>query len=191
MHGLLTAVAPLAVEHRLQGIWASVVAVCRLNSRGTWAALLHSMWDLPRLGIGLCLQHWQADSLSLSHQGSPAGGFLITGPPRKSSPFNSCCSRILVKLKLLSTTLLCFCSFDGDTGGLRRCVTCSGPTGASGRCPDSLSRTFSTTQPQKQQPHGPEADPGPRGGSALASLGRKAGKPEVGGGAEQRVGLCP
>ena len=39
---------------------------------------------------------------------------------------------------------------------------------------------------------GPRLTPAPGGGSARASLGRRrAGKPEVGGGAEKRVELCP
>lgn len=65
-----------------------------------------------------------------------------------------------MKLKLLFTILLCFCFFDEDTGVQRGRVTCSGPTGASGGCPDSPSRTFSTSR--QQLPQGPVADPGPR-----------------------------
>ena len=43
----------------------------RLCSCGSWASLLRSMWDLPRPGI-------KPMSPAL------AGGFLTTGPPRKS-----------------------------------------------------------------------------------------------------------
>ena len=71
-------------EHGLQGAQASVVAVfglrsCgsralehRLNSCGAWARLLHGIWDLPGSEMELVFfLHWQADSLSLNHQGSP------------------------------------------------------------------------------------------------------------------------
>ena len=47
----------------------------RLSSCGTWTLWLTSMWDLPGSGVELCLLHWQADSLPLSHQGSPEHGF--------------------------------------------------------------------------------------------------------------------
>ena len=37
----------------------------------------YGMWDLfPDQGSNLCLLHWQADSLPLSHQGSPLHGSL-------------------------------------------------------------------------------------------------------------------
>jgi len=32
--------------------------------------------DLPDQGLNLCLLHWQADSLPLSHQGSPKEKYL-------------------------------------------------------------------------------------------------------------------
>ena len=63
VRGLLIVVASLAVEHGLQGAWASVVAAgrlsscgsqtleCRLSSRGARAQLLHGMWDLPGPGL--------------------------------------------------------------------------------------------------------------------------------------------
>ena len=62
VHRLLIAVASLVAEHGLQNTWASVVVAhelssCstwalehRLNSLGSWAQLLCSMWDLPRSG---------------------------------------------------------------------------------------------------------------------------------------------
>ena len=75
--GLLVAVAPLVVEHRL---WASAVAARELSSDGsqaplehrlsscdTRASLLHGMWDLPGPGLNLCLWHRQVNSLPLSH----------------------------------------------------------------------------------------------------------------------------
>jgi len=49
----------------------SVVAAGRLHSHGTWALLLQGMWNLPGPGI-------EPVSPAL------AGGFLSTGPLRKS-----------------------------------------------------------------------------------------------------------
>ena len=49
----------------------------RLNSCGTQVYLLHSMWYLPGPGLNLCPLHWQADSLPLSHQGSPSLSFMF------------------------------------------------------------------------------------------------------------------
>ena len=43
VHGPLTIVASLVAEHRLQ--------MRRLSSCGSWAQLLHGMWDLPRPGL--------------------------------------------------------------------------------------------------------------------------------------------
>ena len=80
---LLTAVVPLAVEHRLEGTRASGVATrglssCgsralehRLNSSGARSQLLYSMWDLPGSGI-------KPVSPAL------AGGFFTTEPPGKA-----------------------------------------------------------------------------------------------------------
>ena len=48
-----------ALEHRLN------------NSCGAQTRLLHSTRDPPGSGMEPCLLHWQADSLPLSHQGSP------------------------------------------------------------------------------------------------------------------------
>ena len=45
----------------------------RLSSCGTRALPLHSTWDLPGSGSIPCLLHSQAESLSLSHQGSLRG----------------------------------------------------------------------------------------------------------------------
>ena len=63
--GPLTIVASPVAEHRLQ--------TRRLSSCGSWAQLLHGMWDLPRPGLGPV---------------SPAlaGGFSTTAPPGK--PWN-------------------------------------------------------------------------------------------------------
>ena len=43
VRGPLTITASLVAEHRLQ--------TCRLSSCGSWAQLLHGMWDLPRPGL--------------------------------------------------------------------------------------------------------------------------------------------
>ena len=59
----LTIAASLVAEHRLQ--------TRRLSSCGSQAQLLHGMWDLPRQGSNPCPLHWQADSQTLRHQGSP------------------------------------------------------------------------------------------------------------------------
>ena len=70
---LLIGVACL-VEHRLSGAWGSVVAVSgllRLPGSGVQALLLCGSGIFLDQGSNLCLLHWQADSLPLSHQGSP------------------------------------------------------------------------------------------------------------------------
>ena len=69
-HRLLTAVASLLTEHRLSGTRPSGVAVHGLSSCGTWAQLLHTMWDLPCPGI-------EPMSLAL------AKGFFTPEPPGK------------------------------------------------------------------------------------------------------------
>ena len=61
IHELLTAVASLA-EHGLQGAQASVAV-----GRGVSCSVLCGIF--PDQGSKLCLLHWQADSLPLSHQG--------------------------------------------------------------------------------------------------------------------------
>ena len=64
LRGLLTVVASLVAEHRLQ--------TRRLSSCGSWAQLLRGMWDLPRPGL-------EPVSPAL------AGGFSSTAPPGKPS----------------------------------------------------------------------------------------------------------
>ena len=73
IHELLTAVASLA-EHGLQGAQASVAVAPGLWStgsvavgRGVSCSVLCGIF--PDQGSKLCLLHWQADSLPLSHQG--------------------------------------------------------------------------------------------------------------------------
>ena len=57
-------VSSLAVEHRIQGAWASVLVAQGLSCP-------HSVWNLPRPGIEPMFPIL-------------AGGFLTTGPPGKS-----------------------------------------------------------------------------------------------------------
>ena len=74
VHRLLIEVASLAAEHRLQACGlsscGSQALEHRLSSCGTRAQLLHSMWDLPALGL-------EPVSSAL------AGGFLTPVPPGK------------------------------------------------------------------------------------------------------------
>ena len=73
--GLLTAVASLVADCRLQGSGLQqlqhVALECRLSSCDPWAQLLHSMWNLPRPGIKPMFP-------------ALAGRFLSTVPPGKS-----------------------------------------------------------------------------------------------------------
>ena len=82
-HGLLFAVASLAVEHGLQGVWASEAAARGLSPRGSWLWTAGSAAAVPGpscsvpcgifldQGSNLCPLQWQEDSLPLDHQGSP------------------------------------------------------------------------------------------------------------------------
>ena len=82
VHRLLIAVASLVAEHGLQAhglqqLWHMGFSSCgsqalehRLSSCGTWAQLLHGMWDLPGPGL-------KPVSPAL------AGRFLTTAPPGK------------------------------------------------------------------------------------------------------------
>ena len=58
------------------GAWA--LGHTDLSSCGTQALLLHSTWDLPGPGLKPMSPHWQANSQSLDHQGSPYTIILIT-----------------------------------------------------------------------------------------------------------------
>ena len=64
---LLAAVAPVVVEHRLYGAHASVVEAHRLSCSSACGIF-------PGQGSNPCPLHWQADCLSLDHQGSPMSG---------------------------------------------------------------------------------------------------------------------
>ena len=74
----------LTVEHRLQDMWAQ-----QSQFPGS-RELAHQLWHtglvasqhvgvFPDQGSNPCLLHWQADSLPLSHQGSPGYGFKRRG----------------------------------------------------------------------------------------------------------------
>ena len=89
VRGLLIAVGSLVVEHRLQATWASVAAARGLGSCGS-GTLEHRLvvvahgpscsvarGILPDQGQNPCLLHWQANSLALSHQGSPVHNFFL------------------------------------------------------------------------------------------------------------------
>ena len=56
-HGLQTHQAPLSMGFPRQEYWTGLP--------------FPSSGDLPNQGLNLCLLHWQADSLLLSHQGNP------------------------------------------------------------------------------------------------------------------------
>ena len=84
VQGFLIAVASLSAEHRLwahelQSLQLSscslgrgrVLELAGFSSWGTWAQVLHDMWDLPGPGI---------DPVSPAL----ASRFLSTGPPGKS-----------------------------------------------------------------------------------------------------------
>ena len=59
--------------------WGSPPLKCRVDSFGTWTQLLWSMWDLPRPGIKPVSRTLVADSLPLSHLGSPESHLLKSG----------------------------------------------------------------------------------------------------------------
>ena len=60
-HGLQTHQAPLSMGFPRQEYWSGLP--------------FPSSEDLPNQGSNLCLLHWQADSLLLSHQGSPGSRY--------------------------------------------------------------------------------------------------------------------
>ena len=77
VHGLLTAVASLAAEHKLWVSQASVAVAHGLWGTGTIAVVHGLSCSAPRgifldQGWNLRLLYWQANSLSLNHQGSPS-----------------------------------------------------------------------------------------------------------------------
>ena len=68
VHGPLTAVSPLAAEHRL---WAYGLRSLRAQYCGTLALVAPRHVESSRTGSDLCRLHWQADSCPLYHQESP------------------------------------------------------------------------------------------------------------------------
>ena len=82
VHRPLTIAASLVAEHKLQ--------TCRLGSCGSWAQLLHGMWELPRPGL-------EAVSPAL------AGRLSTTAPPGKP---------IFPNTFFIFLILFCFLFFD-------------------------------------------------------------------------------
>ena len=83
VRGPLTIVASLVVEHRLQTF--------RLSNCGSWAQLLHGMWDLPRPGLEPASP-------------APAGRFSTTAPPGEPGRgiLNHCITREVPLVQLLT-----------------------------------------------------------------------------------------
>ena len=82
VRGLLIVVASLVAELWLLGGQTSVVVFPGLWSTGL-ILVAHGLscslacGIFPDQGLNLCLLHWQADALSLSHQGSPILGYFL------------------------------------------------------------------------------------------------------------------
>ena len=72
--GPLVALASLVGKHVLWGTWALLVAAPWLQGTSS-AVVAHRIF--PGQGSNPRLLHWQADSLPLSHQGSPIVGSEI------------------------------------------------------------------------------------------------------------------
>ena len=81
--GLLTVVASLISVHGPWGIWALVVAIPGLQSTGS-IVVAHGLncsvacGIFPDQGSNPCFLHSLADSLPLSHQGSPMNWFFAS-----------------------------------------------------------------------------------------------------------------
>ena len=56
------------------------------------------MWNLPRQGLNSCLLHWQADSVPLSHHGSPTLLFLDWSSFVSAFPYFSFFQRLCIYL---------------------------------------------------------------------------------------------
>ena len=89
---LLIVVSSLVAEHRFQvhGLQqlchtGSVVVTHRLSSCGAQAQLLCGMWDPPGPVLKTMSLHWQVDSQSLRHQGSPLAIISLNKLPVPSS----------------------------------------------------------------------------------------------------------
>ena len=85
--GFLTAVAFLAVEHGLWSCGPSVAVACGLSRRGSWALEHRLVVVAHRLSCSAACKIFQGFEPMSS---ASAGGFLTTGPRRKSYriPFN-------------------------------------------------------------------------------------------------------
>ena len=100
--GLLTA-APPPVEHGHESVRASVLVAHELSScsRSTGSMVEARRLScsvacgiFPTKGSSPCLLHWQADSVPLSHQGSPTTLYVISDLRRKLRlPFQAAQSR--------------------------------------------------------------------------------------------------
>ena len=87
--------ASVVLAHRsvvvVPGLWStgSIVVAHERSGYGAYGIL-------PHQGLNPCPLHWQADSYSLLHQGSPISNFLniivISGIKRKHSLVNKVCS---------------------------------------------------------------------------------------------------
>ena len=83
--GFLIAMASLVVEQGLWGTQASAVAALGPQSTGSTVVAHRLSCSVSceiflNQGPNLCLLHWQADSLPLSHQGSLHWLFSVTEP---------------------------------------------------------------------------------------------------------------
>ena len=72
VHRLLVVVASFISKHRLQGTWASITVAPGLQNTGSIVVVHRLRWSMacglfPDRRSNLCLLHWQADSLPLSH----------------------------------------------------------------------------------------------------------------------------
>ena len=86
----LVAVLSFSLQQLL--LWSMSFTCCslwaleyRLSSCGSWTQLLPSMWIFPDQGSNPCLLPWKADSLPLSHQGSPRNIFERRGSGKSLS----------------------------------------------------------------------------------------------------------
>ena len=81
-YSLIAVLGLLIAEHRLLGVWASMVTAHGLHSCGYQALGIASIvvayglncsttcGIFPDQGLNPCLLHWQTDSLPLSHRGA-------------------------------------------------------------------------------------------------------------------------
>ena len=92
VHGLLTAMAPLVVEHRLQHVQALLVCGSpgsRARAQWLWLSCSSACGIFPGQGSNPCLLHWQVDSLALSHQGNPGMNYNTKKKKKKSGSVSS------------------------------------------------------------------------------------------------------